>query len=266
MRKIEFSGKQLLALINDILELSRLESGRSNLDRRPFDLRQCVEDVTAVFHDMAREEGRAFSVRLEVTDAMEQGHLVGKRVLLAEDNALNMEIAVAILTMNGLEVIQAKNGAEAVEMFRQSLPHTIHAILMDMQMPVMDGCTAARAIRAMDRPDAASVPIIAVTANAFAEDIAKTTEAGMDGHISKPIDFAVLSRTLPHLVKGWDRASNPREDLTFPVGEHKMNHRQNFRKRIEIYGTGQKAGGADHRYGGGLCPVVYRRVQEGGAH
>ena len=128
--------------------------------------------------------------------------LTGKRVLLAEDNELNREIAVEILAMNGMEVVQAGNGAEAVEAFQKSPLYSIHAILMDMQMAVMDGCTAARAIRALDRPDAAGVPIIAATANAFAEDIAKTTEAGMNGHISKPIDFAVLNRTLARLIKG----------------------------------------------------------------
>lgn len=337
MRKIAFSGKQMLSLVNDILELSRLESGRHTLDCRPFNLRQCVEDLTAVFQDMARKDDRDFSVKMELTDAVVEGDpyklgqilnnllsnafkysesgdrveltvkqfdfqqhskyqftvedtgigmseqflehifdpyaretrfasqsitgtglgmpivkslvqqmsgeitvestlgegsrftvtlpmevvrgaepeearpeagaeapvdLTGKRVLLAEDNELNMEIAVEILAMNGMEVVQAANGAEAVAAFQKSPPYSIHAILMDMQMPEMDGCQAAQAIRAMDRPDAAGVPIIAVTANAFAEDIAKTTEAGMDGHISKPIDFTVLNRTLARLIKG----------------------------------------------------------------
>ncbi len=128
--------------------------------------------------------------------------LAGRRVLLAEDNELNMEIAAELLTMSGMEVVQAVNGAEAVERFQASPLGSIQVILMDMQMPVMDGCQAARAIRALDRPDAATVPIIAVTANAFAEDIAKTTEAGMNGHISKPIDFAVLSRTMARLIDG----------------------------------------------------------------
>lgn len=130
-------------------------------------------------------------------------------MLLAEDNELNREIAVEILAMNGMEVVQAGNGAEAVEAFQKSPPYSIHAILMDMQMPEMDGCQAAQAIRAMDRSDAATVPIIAVTANAFAEDIAKTTEAGMDAHISKPIDFVVLNRTLARLINGEKRSQMP---------------------------------------------------------
>lgn len=344
MRKIAFSGKQMLSLVNDILELSRLESGRHTLDCRPFNLRQCVEDLTAVFQDMARKDDRDFSVKMELTDAVVEGDpyklgqilnnllsnafkysesrdrveltvkqfdfqqhskyqftvedtgigmseqflehifdpyaretrfasqsitgtglgmpivkslvqqmsgeitvestlgegsrftvtlpmevvrgaepeearpeagaeapvdLTGKRVLLAEDNELNMEIAVEILTMNGMEVVQAGNGAEAVEAFQKSPLYSIDAILMDMQMPEMDGCQAAQAIRAMDRPDAATVPIIAVTANAFAEDIAKTTEAGMDAHISKPIDFVVLNRTLARLINGEKRSQMP---------------------------------------------------------
>lgn len=335
IRKITFSSKQMLALINDILELSRLESGRHTLNCCRFDLRQCVEDNTAAFCDIAQKEERKFEVKVEITNAEVEGDplklgqilnnlisnafkyseagdrvtvtvkqfdfqqhskyqftvedtgigmseqflehifdpysretrfaaqtvtgsglgmpivkslvqqmsgeitvestlgkgsrftvtlpleavrteegaaetvpeeedvdLTGKRVLLAEDNELIMEISVAILTMNGMEVIQAVNGAEAVECFAKSPPGSIDAILMDMQMPQMDGCQAARAIRAMDRPDAARVPIIAATANAFAEDIARTTEAGMDAHISKPIDFAVLSRTLARLIDG----------------------------------------------------------------
>jgi signal transduction histidine kinase len=118
--------------------------------------------------------------------------LAGRKILLAEDNELNMEIATEILSMNGVEVLQAVNGAEAVRIFQRAAPYSIDAILMDMQMPEMDGCEAARAIRALDKPDAATVPIIAVTANAFAEDIDKTTKAGMNGHISKPIDVALL--------------------------------------------------------------------------
>ena len=147
--------------------------------------------------EAVREEGAAQAE----APAEETVDLNGRRALLAEDNELNMEIAVELLTMHGVEVLQARDGAEAVSLFQKSPPYAVDAVLMDMQMPVMDGCEAARAIRALDRPDAASVPIIAVTANAFAEDIARTTEAGMNGHISKPIDFALLCRTLARLVK-----------------------------------------------------------------
>lgn len=126
--------------------------------------------------------------------------LAGKRILLVEDNAINMEVADEILSCNDMKVEQAWNGREAVEAFRKSEPYHFDVILMDMQMPEMDGCEAARCIRALNRPDARSVPIIAVTANAFAEDIAATTEAGMDGHVSKPIDFPMLFVTLKDVL------------------------------------------------------------------
>ena len=127
--------------------------------------------------------------------------LHGMRILLVEDNEVNMELAVEMLTLNGLEVSQAWNGREAVEQFAASQPFFFHAVLMDMQMPEMNGCEAAKRIRAMDRADAGSVPIIAVTANAFAEDIASTTAAGMDMHIAKPIDFRYLFQVLSKIGK-----------------------------------------------------------------
>ncbi len=120
----------------------------------------------------------------------------GKNILLAEDNILNMEVASEILKMNGVNVTEAWNGAEAVEAFEKSEPFFFDAILMDMQMPKMDGCEAVRTIRKMHRPDSALVPIIAVTANAFSEDIIATSAAGMNDHISKPIDMNVLCQSI----------------------------------------------------------------------
>ena len=110
-------------------------------------------------------------------------------------------MAEEMLESAGFEVTSAENGEQALELFEKSLPGTFAAVLMDMQMPVMDGCEAARRIRALERPDAVFVPIVAVTANAFAEDIAGTTEAGMNGHISKPIDFPALYRKLDELIR-----------------------------------------------------------------
>lgn len=122
--------------------------------------------------------------------------LEGRLVLVAEDNDINMLIAEEFLKQLGASVVQARNGREAVETFGLSDIGSIDAILMDMQMPEMDGCEACRAIRAMDRSDAKTVPIIAVTANAFAEDIAKTADAGMDGHVPKPLDIEALKEAL----------------------------------------------------------------------
>lgn len=127
--------------------------------------------------------------------------LSGKTLLIAEDNEINMLIATEFLGALGAEMIEARNGQEALEAFANSQLNAIDAILMDMQMPVMDGCEATRAIRALDREDAATVPIVAVTANAFAEDIAKTTEAGMNGHVAKPFTVEELTDVLGKLMK-----------------------------------------------------------------
>lgn len=126
--------------------------------------------------------------------------LKGRKILLAEDNEVNMEISTELLSLSGAEVTQAWNGKEALDLFEASAPGHFDAILMDMQMPIMDGCAAARTIRSLERPDAASIPIVAVTANAFAEDIAATEKAGMNAHIAKPIDFPILCETLEKLL------------------------------------------------------------------
>lgn len=334
LQKIEFSAKQLLSLINDILEMSKMEAGQTSLDNKPFGLRAFIDETTAHFHVQAAQQKKHFSVQTEFHDDTVKGDsfklgqilnnllsnafkysdagadiclevrqqeyqnrsrflftvsdsgigmsqeflehifepyarethftakstvgtglgmaivknlvqqmsgeihveselgkgtsfyvtlpletnvrlsppetreendktpadLSGRRILIAEDNELNMEIAVELLSMNGVEVLQAWNGREAVQIFTAAAPYSIDAILMDMQMPVMDGCEAARAIRALDKPDAATVPIIAVTANAFTEDMDKTAAAGMNGHIPKPIDFTLLHKTLEEFL------------------------------------------------------------------
>lgn len=336
MEKIYYSSRQLLDLVNDILDMSRMEQGKVILNNQTFDLRQCIEECTETFRlqadaekkhfqvdyalhsstvlgdasrfgqvmnnllsnafkftnegdcvsvsvkqfedktysqyqivvkdtgigmseeflkhifepyarettfcskqvvgtglgmpivknlvtqmsgqihvDSALGKGTTFTITVPFTvvreekkaavsgkepDQMGAFSLNGKCILLAEDNMVNMEIATEILSMNGLEIIQAWNGKEALDKFRDSHPFQIDAVLMDMQMPQMDGCEAARQIRSLSRPDAKTVPIIAVTANAFAEDIAATTAAGMDAHVSKPIDFQILCKTLEELT------------------------------------------------------------------
>ena len=333
LRKIRVSSRQLLGLINDILDMSRMEQGQVTLNNRQLDLQACVEECTGAFQVQAQTEGKELEVcfdlkqkwveadgfriqqilnnllsnafkftnrgdrvslevkqmdegeyakyRFVVTDTgigmapeflprlfepysrelrfsakraagtglgmpitknlvaqmngeitvesrlgegssftvvlpfakanreesgqtpkpvAEESSLKGRHILLAEDNEINMELATEILSMNEVRVTQAWNGREAVELFRESEPFTFDAILMDMQMPEMDGCEATRRIRAMNRPDAGRIPILAVTANAFAEDIAATTAAGMNAHISKPIDFPLLCRTLASLM------------------------------------------------------------------
>lgn len=331
--KIDSSGQYLLGLINDILEMARMEHGQVQLEHRRFDLRACVEECLGVFRIQAEREGKnlreefqaertvllgddfriqqilnnllsnafkftpehgtislsvhqldsgdyanykfvisdtgigmspgflehlyepyaremrfsdrqaagtglgmsitknlvvqmggeiqvesapgagsTFTVILPLAAGQENGKasgpaeervpltLKGLRILLAEDNEINMEIAAEILEAQGITVVQAWNGAEAVNAFRAAEPFSFDAILMDMQMPLMDGCEAARQIRTMDRPDAADIPIIAVTANAFSEDVSATIAAGMNAHISKPISAAALQQTLERLI------------------------------------------------------------------
>lgn len=340
LKKINVSSKQLLGLINDILEISRLEQGSLTFEDKQMNLRQCVEECVSVFRSQIDQEQKSFSLNFEMQDEMvygdsfrinqilnnllsnaikftqpgdeislavreietkehakyqfvvtdtgagmskgfldkifvpyeretrfgaknvvgtglgmpivknivsqmggqivvdstlgqgstftvtlpfelvqsealepseqqvsegeqqpdSQSRLKGKKILLAEDNDINMEIATELLQMYGMEVLQAWNGAEAVQKFEASQPYEIQGILMDMQMPEMDGCEASRRIRSMNRPDAKTIPIIAVTANAFAEDLAATTAAGMNAHISKPIEFQLLCETLEKLL------------------------------------------------------------------
>ena len=336
LKKINFSSRQLLGLINDILDMSRMEQGKLVLNSKEFDLKQCMEECVGSFRFQAEAARKTLTLQMDVRDAQVMGDpfrigqvmnnllsnavkftregdsirvtvtqmeaapgqlckyrlviadtgigmskeylphlfepysremrfgerqavgtglgmpitqsivtqmngeihvesapgegttftiilpfaiahkqaqaaeaadggeeafsLEGRRILLAEDNEVNMEITTELLQMNGVAVTQAWNGAEAVERFREADAFAFDAILMDMQMPVMDGCEAARRIRALRRPDARKVPIVAVTANAFAEDIAATSAAGMDAHVSKPIDFAHLVKVLRECI------------------------------------------------------------------
>ena len=127
--------------------------------------------------------------------------LAHKHVLVAEDNALNAEVITAILNIHDATCEVAANGEEAVAKFGMSAPGTFDMIFMDVQMPVMNGHDAARAIRAMDRPDAGTIPIIAMTANAFAEDEHQALAAGMNAHVAKPIDVHTLERVVAKLSR-----------------------------------------------------------------
>ena len=126
----------------------------------------------------------------------------GLHILLAEDNDLNAEIAVTQLENYGLCVTRARDGKEAVELFRDSPCGYFDLVLMDIMMPVIDGYEAARAIREeRNRADAASVPIIAMTANAFAEDVRAALDAGMNAHIAKPVDMDALLKLISEHVR-----------------------------------------------------------------
>ena len=137
----------------------------------------------------------------QVTKAPAPDALQGMRLLLVEDNTLNMEIAAFMLENAGAELTKAQNGQEALDIFRESPAGFFDAVLMDVMMPVMDGYQATRAIRALERPDAAAVPIVAMTAHAFADDRQRAYEAGMTAHLAKPLESAVLIRTLQRWKK-----------------------------------------------------------------
>ncbi|MDE7392008.1 MAG: response regulator, partial [Treponemataceae bacterium] len=154
----------------------------------------------------------ASSVMSEFTAALRKKHLVtvaaeppkvdlhGRRILLAEDMQINMEIMKELLDMEGMEVEHAENGQVAVDMFRASDPGHFDAVLMDVRMPVMDGLKATAAIRALDHPDAKDIPIIAMTANAFDEDVQHSLQAGMTAHLTKPVEPEKLYRSLAELI------------------------------------------------------------------
>ena len=127
--------------------------------------------------------------------------LKGRRVLLAEDMKINAEIMKRLLKTKEVEVELAENGQIAVDMFRESKDHYYDAILMDIRMPVLDGLGASKAIRALSRPDAKEIPIIAMTANAFDEDVQRSLQAGMNAHLSKPVEQDKLFMTLSELIK-----------------------------------------------------------------
>ena len=129
----------------------------------------------------------------------EHSSVAGMRVLLVEDNEINCEIVEFMLKEAGAEVVTARDGRAAVDAFSASEPGTFDCVLMDLMMPVMSGFEAARMIRGLDRADAGKVPIIALSANAFEEDIAMAKDAGMDEHLAKPVDMGRLFQVMRRL-------------------------------------------------------------------
>ena len=134
--------------------------------------------------------------------------VAGLHVLIAEDLEMNAEILADLLEMEEITSEWAKNGRQALTVFEQSEPGHFDAILMDMRMPVMDGVTATQEIRKLRRPDAGTIPIIALTANAFEEDVKQCRQAGMNAHISKPVDMELLKETLAGLLSSKDGQEN----------------------------------------------------------
>ena len=137
----------------------------------------------------------------------ERASLAGRHILMAEDILINAEIMQQLIDMKDAKIDHAENGRIALEMFAQSAPGSYDAILMDVRMPEMDGLEAAAAIRALDRPDAKTIPIIAMTANAFDEDVQRSLQVGMNAHLSKPVEPERLYQTLEELIWEKDQAA-----------------------------------------------------------
>jgi len=154
-----------------------------------------------VFPDALRDPRYRSAAETHEVPLRQEAPLSG-RVLLAEDNDMNTEIAVRILESFGVEAVHAENGAECVERFSRSLPGEYRAILMDIQMPVMNGYEATEKIRALPRPDAKSIPIIAMTADAFADAAERGRQAGMNKHLTKPLDPRSLREILGEAFAG----------------------------------------------------------------
>ena len=148
-----------------------------------------------------RAETGADAPETDASAEMPEVDFTTKRLLLVEDNMINMEIANMILTQAGFTVETAENGKIAVDMVSGSEPGYYDAILMDIQMPEMDGYEATRAIRSLNNKALADIPILAMTANAFQEDVDAAKKAGMQGHIAKPVDIEVLMRTLTEVLR-----------------------------------------------------------------
>ncbi len=175
----------------DEIESEALEAGINGFLAKPFFVSALKEKIQEL---KARGEGYRYG-------ESETLSLEGQHFLVAEDNEINAEILEELLDIEGADCEVMVNGELAVERFSNAMPGEFDAILMDVQMPVMNGYEATRRIRKLKREDAATIPIIAMTANAFAEDVKDAMNAGMNAHVSKPVDMEVLKRTIKDLQK-----------------------------------------------------------------
>ena len=174
---------------DDVLE-EAADAGVDSFIAKPLFAANIIEEFRSALMKKNATKGRR-----------EKAELNGKHILLAEDVPINAEIMTMVLSMRGMSVDHAVNGREALDFFARSEAGFYDAVLMDIRMPEMDGLEATTHIRALDRPDAKSVPIIALTANAFDEDVQRSLQAGMNAHLSKPIDNETLFETLETLIE-----------------------------------------------------------------
>ena len=193
IRELYSTGNIIIFLtatdLDDIQE-DACEAGADSVLAKPFN----AADIIGEFEHIARRSNAA------LFREKKRASLEGRLVLLAEDIEMNAEIMMDILDMEDIKTDHAQNGRIALELFRRSTPGTYCAILMDVRMPEMDGLEATAAIRALDRPDAKRIPIIALTANAFDEDVQRSLQAGMNAHLTKPVEPEHLYKTLGELI------------------------------------------------------------------
>jgi len=182
------------------IEAEAIEIGIDHFLPKPFFMSTFKEAVRRVMG--GRQENEA---------ASQPDVIRNKHILVVDDVEINRLILVEILSAQGASCDEAENGQEALEAFEQSQPGDYDLILMDVQMPVMDGYAATRAIRSSSHPAAQTVPIIAITANAFVDDVRDAIDSGMDAHISKPIQIDKLKSTIQQVLD--NRRSNGSEDL-----------------------------------------------------
>ena len=173
------------------IEQKAKEAGIDNFMRKPV----FASSVIEIFSDTRRGAGQHSNGTAASYD------FSGRKILVVEDNIINAEIEKHLLEMVGFSVDTARNGVDAIQAFTVSKVGEYSAILMDIRMPFMDGLEATRTIRQIKKQDAGSVPIIAMSANAFAEDIEKSINSGMNAHLSKPIEPEILYRTLHELIR-----------------------------------------------------------------
>ena len=182
------------------IETEARQAGIDAFMPKPFFSSTFWQTIGPLFPDLTMQESQPKAEEKAPENLME-----GRLFLIAEDNELNAEILTEMLHMEGADCDLAVNGKEAVEMFERSAPGHYDMILMDVQMPVMNGYEATKRIRACEHPDAGTIPIAAMTANTFAEDVRNSLDAGMDGHLAKPIDMDSVRKLVGQLLKGRKR-------------------------------------------------------------
>ena len=195
-----FTGETIIILTSfnwDEIMDEALRAGVDSFLAKPLFASNVIDE----FERVARKRN------IDLFRVRERASLAGRHILMAEDILINAEIMQQLIDMKDAKIDHAENGRIALEMFAQSAPGSYDAILMDVRMPEMDGLEAAAAIRALDRPDAKTIPIIAMTANAFDEDVQRSLQVGMNAHLSKPVEPERLYQTLEELIWEKDQAA-----------------------------------------------------------